>query len=155
MARRRSLRSKWNIRRTPCSTCASVSTEDRVDHSHDSTQFGASAASASGTAPVVELLDGQRRLGCPIGAMGGCVPKVNIYLPAHLATSVKEAGIPISAVCQAALTEAVIQVGRSCKGVALQDPATPSPQRSPTHWRGHTQADDTATDRRARGRQLG
>ena len=35
------------------------------------------------------------------------MPKINVYLPDDLAEAVKEAGVPISAVCQAALEQAV------------------------------------------------
>ncbi|MCW2540774.1 MAG: peptidase [Frankiales bacterium] len=38
------------------------------------------------------------------------MPKINIYLPDDLAAAVKAAGIPVSAVCQRALTEAVAEV---------------------------------------------
>lgn len=35
------------------------------------------------------------------------MPKINVYLPDHLAEAVKEAGIPVSPVCQRALEQAV------------------------------------------------
>jgi ATP-dependent Clp protease ATP-binding subunit ClpA len=35
------------------------------------------------------------------------VPKINVYLPDDLAEAVKEAGVPVSAICQAALEQAV------------------------------------------------
>ena len=35
------------------------------------------------------------------------MPKINVYLPDDLAEAVKEAGVPVSAVCQAALEQAV------------------------------------------------
>src|SRR6202012_3435525 len=35
------------------------------------------------------------------------VPKINVYLPDDLAETVKEAGVPVSAICQAALEQAV------------------------------------------------
>lgn len=35
------------------------------------------------------------------------MPKINVYLPDDLATAVREAGIPVSAVCQRALADAV------------------------------------------------
>lgn len=38
------------------------------------------------------------------------MPKINVYLPEDLAASVRRAGIPVSPVCQAALTEAVRRV---------------------------------------------
>jgi post-segregation antitoxin (ccd killing protein) len=53
------------------------------------------------------------------------MPKINVYLPDTLATAVKEAGVPVSAVCQAALSDAVERVGRTRRGIAaLRDPAT-------------------------------
>ncbi|HEY2877012.1 type II toxin-antitoxin system CcdA family antitoxin, partial [Nocardioides sp.] len=36
-------------------------------------------------------------------------PKINVYLPDDLATEVKASGIPVSAVCQQALADAVAQ----------------------------------------------
>ena len=36
-------------------------------------------------------------------------PKINVYLPDDLAAEVKAAGIPVSAVCQQALADAVAQ----------------------------------------------
>jgi len=38
------------------------------------------------------------------------MPKINVYVPDELATAVKEAGVPISAVCQRALEQAVRRV---------------------------------------------
>ena len=43
------------------------------------------------------------------------MPKINVYLPDDLATAVREAGIPVSPVCQKALAEAVRRVGRARK----------------------------------------
>lgn len=55
------------------------------------------------------------------------MPKINVYLPDALASAVKEAGVPVSAVCQAALADAVERVGRARSGIAaLRDPATPA-----------------------------
>lgn len=55
------------------------------------------------------------------------MPKINVYLPEALASAVKEANVPVSAVCQAALTDAVQRIGRTRKGImALRDPATPA-----------------------------
>lgn len=54
------------------------------------------------------------------------MPKINVYLPDALASAVKDADVPVSAVCQAALSEAVERIGRTRKGIAaLRDPATP------------------------------
>ncbi|MFC5949655.1 Clp protease N-terminal domain-containing protein [Pseudonocardia lutea] len=39
------------------------------------------------------------------------MPKINVYLPDDLAAAVKEAGIPVSSVCQQALAEAVAAAG--------------------------------------------
>ncbi len=51
------------------------------------------------------------------------MPKINVYLPDDLATAVREAGIPVSPVCQKALAEAVRLVGRARKAVEhLRDP---------------------------------
>ena len=38
------------------------------------------------------------------------MPKINVYLPDDLANAVREAGIPVSAVCQRALADAVAAV---------------------------------------------
>ena len=38
------------------------------------------------------------------------MPKINVYLPDELAQAVKEAGVPVSAVCQRALEQAVRRV---------------------------------------------
>jgi len=55
------------------------------------------------------------------------MPKINVYLPDALASAVKDAGVPVSAVCQAALSDAVGRVGRTRRGIAaLRDPATPA-----------------------------
>jgi len=55
------------------------------------------------------------------------MPKINVYLPDALASAVKAAEVPVSAVCQAALSEAVERVGRTRTGIAaLRDPATPA-----------------------------
>lgn len=55
------------------------------------------------------------------------MPKINVYLPDALASAVKDAGVPVSAVCQAALSEAVERAGRTRRGIAaLRDPATPA-----------------------------
>ncbi|MDX6415722.1 MAG: hypothetical protein QOG28_342, partial [Trebonia sp.] len=35
------------------------------------------------------------------------MPKINVYLPDDLAEAVKEAGLPVSAICQATLEQAV------------------------------------------------
>lgn len=51
------------------------------------------------------------------------MPKINVYLPDDLATAVREAGIPVSPVCQKSLAEAVRLVSRARKTVErLRDP---------------------------------
>ena len=53
------------------------------------------------------------------------MPKINVYLPDALASAVKDAGVPVSAVCQAALSEAVERVGRSRRTIAaFRNPET-------------------------------
>jgi len=55
------------------------------------------------------------------------MPKINVYLPDDLAAAVKEAGVPVSAVCQAALSDAVARISQTRRGIAaLRDPATPA-----------------------------
>jgi ATP-dependent Clp protease ATP-binding subunit ClpC len=55
------------------------------------------------------------------------MPKINVYLPDQLAAAVKEAGVPVSAVCQEALTEAVARIRVIRSAIAmLRDPATPA-----------------------------
>jgi len=52
------------------------------------------------------------------------MPKINVYLPDTLASAVKEAGVPVSAVCQAALADAVGRVGRTRQAITLlRDPS--------------------------------
>lgn len=46
------------------------------------------------------------------------MPKINVYLPDDLAASVRQAGIPVSAVCQQALAEAVRLVGAAREAIA-------------------------------------
>ena len=55
------------------------------------------------------------------------MPKINVYLPDALASAVKDAGVPVSAVCQAALSDAVERVGRTRQGIAmLRNASTPA-----------------------------
>lgn len=55
------------------------------------------------------------------------MPKINVYLPDALAAAVKDANLPVSAVCQAALSDALERVGRTRTGIAaLRDPGTPA-----------------------------
>jgi ATP-dependent Clp protease ATP-binding subunit ClpA len=55
------------------------------------------------------------------------MPKINVYLPDELAEAVKEAGLPVSAVCQRALEQAVRRVTAIREAVVgeleLDDPA--------------------------------
>jgi ATP-dependent Clp protease ATP-binding subunit ClpA len=46
------------------------------------------------------------------------MPKINVYLPDDLAAAVREAGIPVSPICQKALAETVRLVGLARKTVA-------------------------------------
>lgn len=51
------------------------------------------------------------------------MPKINVYLPDELASAVRAARLPVSAICQEALTEAVQRIGTARKGIeALRDP---------------------------------
>lgn len=55
------------------------------------------------------------------------MPKINVYLPDALASAVKDAGVPVSAVCQAALSDAVERIRQTRRTIAaLQAPATPA-----------------------------
>jgi ClpA/ClpB-like protein/post-segregation antitoxin CcdA len=59
------------------------------------------------------------------------VPKINVYLPEDLAAAVRTAKIPVSAVCQRALADAVRKVGQARRVVeTLRDPHF-SPDRLP------------------------
>lgn len=50
------------------------------------------------------------------------MPKVNVYLPDDLATAVRDAGIPVSAVCQRALEHAVRHAAAMRGGGGTTDP---------------------------------
>lgn len=52
--------------------------------------------------------------------MLGVMPKINVYLPDDLAEAVKEAGVPVSAVCQRALEQAVRRI-TAIRQTALTD----------------------------------
>jgi len=54
------------------------------------------------------------------GFEGLAMPKINVYLPDDLADAVREAGIPVSAVCQRALEQAVRRV-TAIRETALTD----------------------------------
>jgi Clp amino terminal domain, pathogenicity island component len=47
------------------------------------------------------------------------MPKINVYLPDELAAAVKEAGVPVSPVCQQALATAVSKVNRARRAITL------------------------------------
>ena len=52
------------------------------------------------------------------------MPKINVYLSDELATAVRTAGVPVSAVCQRALGEAVRTVGNAQRAIeAIRDPS--------------------------------
>src|SRR2546421_1778433 len=53
------------------------------------------------------------------------MPKINVYLPDELAAAVRDAQVPVSAICQAALERAVRDVSalRGSDGVPAQEPA--------------------------------
>jgi ATP-dependent Clp protease ATP-binding subunit ClpA len=53
------------------------------------------------------------------------MPKINVYLPEELAVAVRDAQVPISAICQAALERAVRDVGalRGSNETSAQEPA--------------------------------
>lgn len=54
------------------------------------------------------------------------MPKINVYLPDDLARAVREAGIPISAVCQRALADAVAAADGSTGGASPASDDQPS-----------------------------
>jgi ATP-dependent Clp protease ATP-binding subunit ClpC len=56
------------------------------------------------------------------------MPKVNVYLPDDLAAAVRRAGLPVSAICQHALTEALRAAGEARSAIdALRDPGAGAP----------------------------
>jgi Clp amino terminal domain, pathogenicity island component len=70
------------------------------------------------------------------------VPKINVYLPDELAEAVKEAGVPVSAICQRALEQAVRRV-TAIRETVLRHPgesdgdtgqAGPDPTERLTHF---------------------
>ncbi|WP_241684516.1 type II toxin-antitoxin system CcdA family antitoxin [Actinomadura sp. J1-007] len=48
------------------------------------------------------------------------MPKINVYLPDELAQAVKESGVPVSAICQRALDQAVRRI-TAIRSAALAD----------------------------------
>jgi ATP-dependent Clp protease ATP-binding subunit ClpC len=52
------------------------------------------------------------------------MPKINVYLSEELAAAVKQAGVPVSPVCQQALTEAVAKITTARRAVeSIRDPS--------------------------------
>ncbi|MFB9904101.1 Clp protease N-terminal domain-containing protein [Allokutzneria oryzae] len=61
------------------------------------------------------------------------MPKINVYLPDELAEAVKEAGVPVSAICQRALEQSVRRV-TAIRETALGDLETEDPTARLTHF---------------------
>ncbi|MDH2427896.1 Clp protease N-terminal domain-containing protein [Sphaerisporangium sp. TRM90804] len=61
------------------------------------------------------------------------MPKINVYLPDDLADAVKEAGVPVSAVCQRALEQAVRRV-TAIRATTLGDLGTGDPTAGLAHF---------------------
>jgi hypothetical protein len=67
----------------------------------------------------------------PNRVIEGVMPKINVYLSDELAAAVRDAGFPVSPVCQQALAEAVRAVGVARKAsAAMRDPDF-DPERFP------------------------
>jgi ATP-dependent Clp protease ATP-binding subunit ClpC len=61
------------------------------------------------------------------------VPKINVYLPDDLAAAVRRAGIPVSAICQQALAEAVRAAGEARDAIdVLRNPGADPPRLAET-----------------------
>ncbi|GIH90585.1 Clp protease N-terminal domain-containing protein [Planobispora siamensis] len=67
------------------------------------------------------------------------MPKINVYLPDDLAEAVKEAGVPVSAVCQRALEQAVRRV-TAIRRAALSDLDADEPTGALAHFTARTRA---------------
>ncbi|MCK2217262.1 type II toxin-antitoxin system CcdA family antitoxin [Actinomadura sp. ATCC 31491] len=65
------------------------------------------------------------------------MPKINVYLPDDLAEAVKEAGVPVSAVCQRALEQAVRRV-TAIRESSLGELDLETPTGALTHLTGRT-----------------
>ncbi|MET8340984.1 Clp protease N-terminal domain-containing protein [Streptosporangium canum] len=65
------------------------------------------------------------------------MPKINVYLPDELAEAVKEAGVPVSAICQRALEQAVRRV-TAIRETALSAPDLDDPTARFTHFTDRT-----------------
>lgn len=61
------------------------------------------------------------------------MPKINVYLPDELAEAVKESGVPVSAICQRALEQAVRRV-TAIREATLGDTDRDDPTASLTHF---------------------
>ena len=64
------------------------------------------------------------------------MPKINVYLPDDLAAAVKEANVPVSAVCQAALSGQSERSPRSGKPSRRGEPTRRSGHQRESHSRG-------------------
>ncbi|WP_055588870.1 Clp protease N-terminal domain-containing protein [Peterkaempfera griseoplana] len=67
------------------------------------------------------------------------MPKINVYLPDDLAEAVKEAGLPVSAICQRALEQAVRRV-TAIRETALGDLDLQEPTGALAHFTARTRA---------------
>ncbi|GAB2629749.1 hypothetical protein GCM10027168_71710 [Streptomyces capparidis] len=67
------------------------------------------------------------------------MPKINVYLPDDLADAVKEAGLPVSAICQRALEQAVRRV-TAIRETALGDLESDDPTARLTHFTDRARA---------------
>jgi ATP-dependent Clp protease ATP-binding subunit ClpC len=61
------------------------------------------------------------------------MPKINVYLPDDLADAVKDAGLPVSAICQRALEQSVRRVA-AIRSTALGDLGTEDPTAALSHF---------------------
>ncbi|MGV9774320.1 Clp protease N-terminal domain-containing protein [Streptosporangium sp. NPDC003464] len=61
------------------------------------------------------------------------MPKINVYLPDDLAEAVRESGVPVSAICQRALEQAVRRV-TAIRETALGSPDLDDPAARLTHF---------------------
>ncbi|GAA3508839.1 ATP-dependent Clp protease ATP-binding subunit ClpC [Streptosporangium album] len=67
------------------------------------------------------------------------MPKINVYLPDELAEAVKETGVPVSAICQRALEQAVRRV-TAIRETALGAPDLDDPTARLTHFTARARA---------------
>jgi|tagenome__1003787_1003787.scaffolds.fasta_scaffold20978814_5 ATP-dependent Clp protease ATP-binding subunit ClpA len=80
------------------------------------------------------------------------MPKINVYLPDDLAESVKENGLPVSAICQRALEQSVKRVG-AIRAAVLGDMTGEDPTAGMTNYtqRARTVVRLAITNARERG----